>query len=103
MILSRKKKDQGGLAALLPKPAAAAPLSVFPPGLATQTERASDLHRGERGLHGGKKEEGRRSTQMSIFALGGSFLLPSAAPWLTAPPDERRAPPPFCTREADGL
>lgn len=51
MILSRKKKDQGGLAALLPKPAAAAPLSVFPPGLATQTERASDLHRGERATY----------------------------------------------------
>lgn len=82
-----RKKDQGGLGALLPKPAAAAPLSVFPPGLATQTQRATYcVHRGERGLHGGKKEEGRRSTQMSIFALGGSFLLPSAAPLLTAPP-----------------
>lgn len=39
--LLREKKDRGGLGALLPKPAAAAPLSVFPPGLATQTERAT--------------------------------------------------------------
>lgn len=103
MILSRKKKRTRGTGSIAAQACRAAPLSVFPPGLATQTERASDLHRSERGLHGGKKEEGRRSTQMSIFALGGGFLLLSAAPLLTAPPDERRAPPPFCTREADGL